>query len=82
LNERRCFGIRHYDQWHDSHEGKELFTLEVEEIGVGTGRFAEALGIDLGVDPSAGALEFAVKLGIRVLHGKDEGFVCMRARKL
>lgn len=70
-----------YDKWFDSPDGKELFRVEVEavrllmkglerpflEIGVGTGRFAEALGIELGIDPSASALAIAEKRGVRVL---------------
>ncbi len=39
------------------------------EIGVGTGRFAEPLGIKIGVDPSKRMGEIARKRGIRVLNG-------------
>jgi len=35
------------------------------EIGVGTGRFADALGIDIGVDPASGVLPYAKRRGVR-----------------
>jgi SAM-dependent methyltransferase len=38
------------------------------EIGVGTGRFADALGIDIGVDPASGVLQYAKRRGIRTLR--------------
>ncbi len=71
-----------YDRWFDSPVGKKLFRVEVEavrflmrgierpflEVGVGTGRFAKALGIDLGIDPSAKELEIAESRGVRVLQ--------------
>ncbi len=58
-----------YDAWFEG-EGKLIFSIESHclrellpllpaprlEIGVGTGRFAEAIGIDCGLDPSARAL--------------------------
>ena len=70
-----------YDAWFDSERGNALFDSEVLclrqlstdlprpwlEVGVGTGRFAEALGIEVGVDPSRAALEYAARRGIRVL---------------
>ena len=37
------------------------------EIGVGTGRFASPLGIELGLEPSAGMLKLARQRGIQVL---------------
>jgi ubiquinone/menaquinone biosynthesis C-methylase UbiE len=42
------------------------------EIGVGTGRFAEALGIEYGVDISGRVLEFAKRRGITVVEGSGE----------
>jgi SAM-dependent methyltransferase len=42
------------------------------EIGVGTGRFAEPLGIKIGVEPSKRMREIAQKRGIRVLDGVAE----------
>jgi ubiquinone/menaquinone biosynthesis C-methylase UbiE len=42
------------------------------EIGVGTGRFAEPLGVKVGVDPSSRMRKFARKRGIKVLSGVAE----------
>jgi len=42
------------------------------EIGVGTGRFAEPLGIKIGVEPSKRMREIAQKRGIKVLDGMAE----------
>jgi ubiquinone/menaquinone biosynthesis C-methylase UbiE len=42
------------------------------EIGVGTGRFAEPLSIEFGVDPSISMLKKAKKRGIRVIGGVGE----------
>ena len=75
-----------YDAWFDSDRGRALFESEVLclrrisaglqrpwlEVGVGTGRFAEALGIDIGVDPAAEALRFAEVRGVRALPGVGE----------
>lgn len=72
-----------YDGWFESRRGRALFQSEVRclqgvsaglprpwlEVGVGTGRFAEALGIEVGVDPARGALEYAARRGIRALPG-------------
>ena len=68
-----------YDQWFDSPVGRSIFLDEVSclrelipevkghwlEIGVGTGRFAEALGIQEGVDPSEAVLRLAANRGVR-----------------
>jgi len=65
--------VERYDVWFDSPFGKSAFELEKAciaslcrnfkrpslEIGVGTGRFAEALGIEYGVDISLRALMLA-----------------------
>jgi len=70
-----------YDAWFDSGRGRVIFASEVTclrrlcpglrrpwlEVGVGTGRFAEALGVDVGVDPSRAALQYAARRGIRVI---------------
>ena len=70
-----------YDAWFDTARGKALFESEVLclreltaelarpwlEVGVGTGRFAEALEIDVGVDPARAALACAERRGVRVL---------------
>ncbi len=74
-----------YDNWFEG-EGKLVFAIEVRafqevlgllpeprlEIGVGSGRFAQALGIETGVDPSIRLLELASKRGIRVIRGRGE----------
>jgi SAM-dependent methyltransferase len=74
-----------YDAWFDK-EGKPVFTIEVPafrevlpsllkpwlEVGVGSGRFARALGIETGIDPSIKLLEMARKRGITGFHGRGE----------
>ena len=74
-----------YDSWFEQ-EGRLIFTLEVEalkqvlpllpkpwiEIGIGSGRFAQALGIDIGLDPSSELLKIARNRGTRVLLGRGE----------
>ncbi len=47
------------------------------EVGVGTGRFASALGIDLGVDPSPGMRELARRRGIDAVDGVAESLPFM-----
>lgn len=42
------------------------------EIGVGSGRFAEPLGITMGVEPSHKMAEIARQRGIQVIDGKAE----------
>jgi len=75
-----------YDIWYDKPFGKSASNLEKAciaslcknlrqpflEIGVGTGRFAEALKIKYGIDNSVGVLRFAKKRGITVIRGKGE----------
>jgi len=75
-----------YDAWFDSERGRTIFESEVAclrrlceglrrpwlEVGVGTGRFAEALEIDIGVDPSRGALVLARARGVRVLTARGQ----------
>jgi SAM-dependent methyltransferase len=74
-----------YDSWYDG-RGRVAFRTELAalrpllagldkpwlEIGVGTGRFAEALGIPQGIDPSAELLKLARARGIDVLWGEGE----------
>ncbi len=74
-----------YDAWYEEEE-KLLYEIEVRafreilpslpkpwlEIGVGSGRFAEALEIESGIDPSIKLLEMARGRGIRVHEGKGE----------
>jgi SAM-dependent methyltransferase len=75
-----------YEAWYDSAEGKAIFQAELDclqpliagaphpwlEIGIGTGRFASALGVDEGIDPSRPMLEIAAARGIRVCEGVGE----------
>lgn len=75
-----------YDAWFDSPHGKILFANEVAalrallpesfrpalEIGVGTGRFAQALGIEQGVDVAAGALPSARRRGVLAQRAHGE----------
>lgn len=75
-----------YDAWFDAPEGRPIFELEVSclrellspvegrwlEVGVGTGRFAQALGIKEGIDPSPRVLEFAATRGIQTRKGRGE----------
>jgi len=76
-----------YDSWFSSERGKILFENELRainsvlerikyveslEIGVGTGAFAEKLGIRFGVDPAWHALLQAKKRGIIVVQGVAE----------
>jgi len=42
------------------------------EIGIGTGRFAEPLGVEIGVEPSSHMREVAQNKGIKVLDGVAE----------
>lgn len=78
-----------YDAWFNG-EGKLTFDIEVRafqevlpllpkpwlEVGVGSGRFAQALGIETGIDPSVKLLEMAQHRGITVYsaRGADEFF--------
>jgi len=71
-----------YDRWYE--KNKSIFFKEVEtikriefygrgvEIGVGTGRFASALSIKYGIDPSFNMLFKAKERGIRVLNARGE----------
>lgn len=72
-----------YDAWFDAHPGE--FQAEVAclqrlmplapkslEVGVGTGRFAQALGISQGVDPSPAMLALARQRNMQVVQGVAE----------
>jgi len=76
----------HYDAWFDSERGHALFRAEREclehlmpadrtgwvEVGVGSGRFAEALHVREGVDPCRPLLEMAAARGVRTIPGVAE----------
>lgn len=75
-----------YDAWYDRPPGSTIFPLEVAclqslldglprpwlEVGVGTGRFASALGVEFGVDPATRPLLAARRRGVRVVRAKGE----------
>ena len=74
---------KRYDNWYDRNKFAYFSELEAIkkvlpkrgkglEVGVGTGRFASALGIGYGIDPSAKMLEIARKRGIDVRVGSGE----------
>lgn len=72
-----------YDSWY---ENSLLFTIETEalkhistplprpriEIGSGPGRFAEQLGVSVGIDPAPAALQHGMKRGIMGITGVGE----------
>ncbi len=74
-----------YDSWFDK-DGRLIFETELLafrkilpllpkpwlEVGVGSGRFAQALGIELGIDPSNKLLEIAKSRGIEVCQARGE----------
>ncbi len=74
-----------YDLWYERPFGRSAFELELRclkellgsfkrglEIGVGTGRFASALGVRFGIDPSYEMLRIASRRGIRCVQGVGE----------
>ena len=88
LNVEHVFDVfaERYDAWFSKPFGKSAFNLEKAciaslcknlrqpflEIGVGTGRFAEAFKIKYGIDDSVGVLRFAKKRGVTIIRGKGE----------
>lgn len=77
--------VAEYEDWYESHP--LVFKSEVEavremlpegdklmgiEIGVGTGRFSQALGIKEGVEPSENMRRLAIDRGIEVVDGSAE----------
>ena len=75
-----------YDAWFDSPRGQKIFAAETHnlrhlleklprpwlEVGVGTGRFAQALGVDDGIDPSPEVLKTAIQRNIKIWLGYAE----------
>ncbi|MFH1415392.1 MAG: methyltransferase domain-containing protein [Elusimicrobiota bacterium] len=73
---------KEYDNWYERNE--EVFQTEINtikrfdlkgrglEVGTGTGRFAEALGIKHGIEPSLNMLMLARQRGVNAVHGKAE----------
>jgi ubiquinone/menaquinone biosynthesis C-methylase UbiE len=82
----RVVSKEEYDQWFDSPEGRAIFETELRclrsvcpdfrdrwiDVGVGTGRFASALGVQEGIDLSASMLEIAKSRGIYVTLASAE----------
>jgi len=78
--------IAKYDAWFDSESGRGIFEQEVEclrrvmspetgrwlEVGVGTGRFAVALGVSEGVDPSESMRALAERRGVHTVDAVGE----------
>jgi len=74
-----------YDNWFET-KGMLILTIETEafrkilpllpkpwlEVGVGSGRFAQALGIEIGLDPSVKLLDIARNRSLNVLLSKGE----------
>ncbi len=69
---------REYDRWYEKPFGSSVYALELEclrvllkdvkraiEVGVGSGRFASALGIPYGSDTSLELLRMAKRRGVR-----------------
>jgi len=78
--------IDRYDRWYEHPAGAAAFTEEVSclrplvtrpadgwmELGVGTGRFASALGIRCGVDASPAMVSRACSRGVKAVIGSME----------
>lgn len=97
INKQNPFEIyaQEYDDWFIKHEATFLSELllinslmpntkNCLEVGTGTGRFAQALNIKKGVEPSIKMGEIAKKRGITIyqeeaenLHFKDNTFDCI-----
>ena len=93
LNVEKVFNVsaKRYDAWYDKPFGKSAFNLEKTcidslcknlrqpflEVGVGTGRFAQALKIEYGIDVSTGVLEFAKQREIIAVKGRGESLPFM-----
>ncbi len=85
--------VEQYDSWYDG-KGKTAFETELAalrpllpelpgpwlEVGVGTGRFAQALGIHDGIDLSAGLLARARQRGVKAVLGTGEEMPCESGR--
>ncbi|MDP8216823.1 MAG: methyltransferase domain-containing protein [Candidatus Kaelpia imicola] len=72
-----------YDNWYDKNKSAYLSELKAVrkvlpksgkglEIGVGTGQFAHALGVTIGIDPSRNMLKIAEERGVDVRLGYGE----------
>ncbi len=81
---------RQYDSWYEKHRYTYLSELKLFsslssfpspslEIGVGTGRFAQPLKIDFGLDPSLPMLILARERGIKAVVGVGESLPFLSA---
>lgn len=72
-----------YDKWFDNHEieyAQELKAIREflpkegkgVEIGAGTGRFSQPLGISLGIEPSEAMRSLALNRGVNIIDGVAE----------
>lgn len=75
-----------YDAWYEDPVGRQLFAMELAclrpllqgttrprlEVGVGSGRFAATLGVEVGLDPAREPLGLARARGVRVVQGVGE----------
>ena len=75
-----------YDAWYDTEAGKAIFDMELDclkpllhryskpylKVGVGSGRFAQALEIELGVEPAPALARLAKTRGIKVIETTGE----------
>ena len=71
-----------YDNWFETH--KNIYSSELKalqkalpggnglEIGAGSGRFAQPLGVKVGTDPSINMLRLAKKRGVEAVQGVGE----------
>ena len=78
--------VKEYDQWYEEHQAifqSEVFAIKDQmlklgpnihgvEIGLGTGRFSDILGIKEGIEPSTSMSDKAIKRGIEVMNAKAE----------
>lgn len=78
--------VQQYEKWYDDHPAmyqSEILALKEHfkelpenirgiEVGLGTGRFAEPLGIKEGVEPSLEMAKKAKKRGIEIMEGTAE----------
>lgn len=78
--------VDHYDVWYETPKGRALLATEAAalrpllarfphpylEVGTGTGRFAEALGIEYGLDPSHRAARMARVRGVKAVCAAGE----------
>lgn len=75
-----------YDAWFDGLRGRNIFAVEAQalrdllegmphprlEVGVGTGRFAQSLGVADGIDPSPEVLKIAARRNVKTWLGSGE----------